>query len=234
MSRCFKMFSTSGSPFPVVSPLMLSSLSHPNLPQLIGLSDASTPIPFVLLTGAQTRTPEAFMLEALRNASLAFCAELILRLVRASPPFASHDDRTHVRQQYRDVSEAALYTQEEMSYSDAETQDFLEVRLPFAVQRCAPFSRRLDRPRAIVWTRSTVSSSVSRHRRTGSGQPCGTMAWLIRCSRSRSRSARHVVLSPPLTLRSVQMLPNCAYDMHLHRQEDPESALSLPRSLSPR
>jgi hypothetical protein len=90
MSRCFKTFSTSGPLSFVLSPLILSPLSHPNLPQLVGLSDASTPIPFVLLTGAQTRTPEAFMLDALRNASLAFCAELILRLVRATPP-ASHN-----------------------------------------------------------------------------------------------------------------------------------------------
>jgi hypothetical protein len=28
------------------------------------------------------------------------------------------------------------------------------------------------------------------------------------------------------------MLPNGGYPMHLHRQEDPESALSLARSLS--
>jgi hypothetical protein len=122
----------------------------------------------VLLTGAQTRTPEAFMLDALRNASLAFCAELILRLVR--PPLSpAKCNRTDAGEQYRDVSEAALYTQEEMSYSDSDLQDFLEARLHSTVQRCALFSYLLDRPRAIVWTQSTVLSWAFRHLATDGG-----------------------------------------------------------------
>lgn len=67
--------------------LTATAFSHPNMPQLMGLSDDTTPVPFVLLTNVRTRTPEAKLLDALRRGSLAFCAELVLRLV--CPPFLS-------------------------------------------------------------------------------------------------------------------------------------------------
>lgn len=51
------------------------------MPQLVGLSDDTTPVPFVLLTNVRTRIPEARVLDALRRGNLAFCAELVLRLV---------------------------------------------------------------------------------------------------------------------------------------------------------
>jgi hypothetical protein len=55
------------------------------------------------------RTPEALVDDALRRASLAACAALVLRL-------------------YRDVCDAALYTQRAYGLSDTALQDFVEVR----------------------------------------------------------------------------------------------------------
>ncbi|KAJ7147380.1 hypothetical protein C8R46DRAFT_548234 [Mycena filopes] len=86
---------------------VLQRLFHPNLPQMLGYSTDAVSTPFILLSNVQTRSPESFLLGSLRNTGVASCAESMLRF-------------------YLDIVEATLYTQQQMSLSDKEAQDFLE------------------------------------------------------------------------------------------------------------
>ncbi|KAJ7041231.1 hypothetical protein C8F04DRAFT_1080699 [Mycena alexandri] len=85
----------------------LQRLFHPNLPQMLGYSADAVSTPFILLSNVRTRSPESFLLGSLRNSGVASCAENMLRF-------------------YSDIVEATIYTQQQMSLSDKEAQDFLE------------------------------------------------------------------------------------------------------------
>ncbi|KAI0351618.1 hypothetical protein OH77DRAFT_1429437 [Trametes cingulata] len=85
----------------------LQNVYHPNLPQMIGYSNDETPTPFILLANVQTRLPQAMLLDAIKNASLAECTQLLLRF-------------------YRDTLDAALYLQRQRSLSDSKLQDYVE------------------------------------------------------------------------------------------------------------
>lgn len=86
---------------------MLTNVYHPNLPQMIGFSEEGLTTPFILLSNVQTRSPQALVLETARSASLAVCADLMLRF-------------------YRDLSDTALYVQRQFRLSDDKVQDFVE------------------------------------------------------------------------------------------------------------
>ncbi|KAJ7778459.1 hypothetical protein B0H16DRAFT_1846800 [Mycena metata] len=86
----------------------LQRLFHPNLPQMLGYSADAVSTPFILLSNeVHTRSPESFLVGSLRNFGVASCAENMLRF-------------------YSDIVEATIYTQQQMSLSDEEAQDFLE------------------------------------------------------------------------------------------------------------
>ncbi|KAI0656301.1 hypothetical protein C8Q70DRAFT_1013688 [Cubamyces menziesii] len=86
---------------------ILQNLYHPNLPQMIGYSNDETPTPFILLANAQTRLPQAMLLDAIKNVSLARCTQMLLRF-------------------YQDTLDAALYLQRQMNLSDSKLQDYVE------------------------------------------------------------------------------------------------------------
>ncbi|TBU45668.1 hypothetical protein BD309DRAFT_955656 [Dichomitus squalens] len=86
---------------------VLQNVYHPNLPQLVGYSNDETPTPFILLANVQTRLPQALLLDSLKNASLARCAQLLLQF-------------------YRDTLDAALYYQRQLNLSDSKLQDYVE------------------------------------------------------------------------------------------------------------
>ncbi|KAI0326798.1 hypothetical protein GY45DRAFT_1328458 [Cubamyces sp. BRFM 1775] len=86
---------------------ILQNLYHPNLPQMIGYSNDETPTPFIVLANVQTRLPQAMLLDAIKNASLAQCAQILLRF-------------------YQDTLDAALYLQRQMNLSDSKLQDYVE------------------------------------------------------------------------------------------------------------
>ncbi|KAI0944487.1 hypothetical protein AcW1_002181 [Taiwanofungus camphoratus] len=86
---------------------ILQNVFHPNLPQMIGYSSEETPTPFILLANVQTRLPQALVLDAIKNASLAACANVLVRL-------------------YRDTLDAALYLQRQLNLSDSKIQDYVE------------------------------------------------------------------------------------------------------------
>ncbi|KAI0744733.1 hypothetical protein C8Q76DRAFT_10245 [Earliella scabrosa] len=86
---------------------MLQNVYHPNLPQMVGYSNDETPTPFILLANVQTRLPQALLLDAIKNANLAKCAQLMLQF-------------------YRDTLDAALYLQRQLDLSDSKTQDYVE------------------------------------------------------------------------------------------------------------
>jgi hypothetical protein len=67
--------------------LLTHPASHPNLPQLIGISSDGTPSPFILITSVTAqRTPEAYVLHVLGNLSLADSVGAVLRLVSTVRP----------------------------------------------------------------------------------------------------------------------------------------------------
>ncbi|KAI1790577.1 hypothetical protein LXA43DRAFT_890846 [Ganoderma leucocontextum] len=86
---------------------VLQNVYHPNLPQLVGYSNDETPTPFILLANVQTRLPQALLLDSLKKASLARCAQLLLQF-------------------YRDTLDAALYYQQQLNLSDSKLQDYVE------------------------------------------------------------------------------------------------------------
>ncbi|KAI8972561.1 hypothetical protein BD414DRAFT_425575 [Trametes punicea] len=86
---------------------ILQNLYHPNLPQMIGYSNDDTPTPFILLANVQTRLPQAMLLDAIKNASIAQCAQLLFQF-------------------YLDTLDAALYLQRQMSLSTSKLQDYIE------------------------------------------------------------------------------------------------------------
>ncbi|EIW56653.1 uncharacterized protein TRAVEDRAFT_49473 [Trametes versicolor FP-101664 SS1] len=86
---------------------MLQNLYHPNLPQMVGYSNDETPTPFILLANVQTRLPQAMLLDAVKNSSLAACTHLLLRF-------------------YQDTLDAALYLQRQRDLSESKLQDYIE------------------------------------------------------------------------------------------------------------
>ncbi|KAI0830157.1 hypothetical protein BC628DRAFT_1473071 [Trametes gibbosa] len=86
---------------------MLQNLYHPNLPQMVGYSNDETPTPFILLANVQTRLPQAMLLDAIKNSSLARCTHLLLRF-------------------YQDTLDAALYLQRQRNLSESKLQDYVE------------------------------------------------------------------------------------------------------------
>ncbi|KAJ7482313.1 hypothetical protein B0H11DRAFT_2022664 [Mycena galericulata] len=86
---------------------VLQEIYHPNLPQMIGYSVDTAPTPFILLSNVQTRSPESFLLGALRDRGVASCIENMLRF-------------------YSDIVDATYYVKQQMSLSDEQAQDFLE------------------------------------------------------------------------------------------------------------
>ncbi|KAI0632872.1 hypothetical protein C8Q77DRAFT_1263022 [Trametes polyzona] len=86
---------------------MLQNLYHPNLPQMVGYSNEETPTPFILLANVQTRLPQALLLDAIKNSSLAECAKILLRF-------------------YQDTLDAALYIQRQRNLTDNKLQDYVE------------------------------------------------------------------------------------------------------------
>ncbi|KAI0688494.1 hypothetical protein BC835DRAFT_1419088 [Cytidiella melzeri] len=85
----------------------LQNVYHPNLPQMVGYSGTDTPTPFILLANVQTRLPQAMVLDALKNASLLDCARLLIRF-------------------YKDIFDAAIYMQRQLSLTDSKIQDYVE------------------------------------------------------------------------------------------------------------
>ncbi|KAI0742707.1 hypothetical protein C8Q80DRAFT_1221158 [Daedaleopsis nitida] len=81
---------------------LLQNVFHANLPQMVGYSNDETPTPFILLANVQTRLPQALLLDAVKNASLARCAQLMLQL------------------------DAAIYLQRQLDLSDSKIQDYVE------------------------------------------------------------------------------------------------------------
>ncbi|KAG1894412.1 uncharacterized protein F5891DRAFT_1062579 [Suillus fuscotomentosus] len=86
---------------------MLQNLYHPNLPQMLGFSDERAPTPFILLANVQTQSPQALVREMLRSSSLGTSIELMLRF-------------------YRDLADAAVYVQRQLSLDENKVQDFIE------------------------------------------------------------------------------------------------------------
>ncbi|KAI0776820.1 hypothetical protein BD413DRAFT_610404 [Trametes elegans] len=86
---------------------ILQMVYHPNLPQMVGYSNDETPTPFIMLANVQTRLPQAMLLDAIKNGSLAICARLLLRF-------------------YQDTLDAALYLQRQLDLSDSKLQDYVE------------------------------------------------------------------------------------------------------------
>ncbi|RPD77045.1 hypothetical protein L226DRAFT_483343 [Lentinus tigrinus ALCF2SS1-7] len=86
---------------------LLQNVYHPNLPQMVGYSNDETPTPFLLLANVQTRLPQALLLDSLKNASLAQCAQIMLQF-------------------YRETLDAALYLQQQLNLSDSKLQDYVE------------------------------------------------------------------------------------------------------------
>ncbi|KAI0087609.1 hypothetical protein BDY19DRAFT_892908 [Irpex rosettiformis] len=85
----------------------LQNVHHPNLPQMVGYSGTDTPTPFILLANVQTRLPQARVQDAIKNASLLDCARLLIRF-------------------YKDVFDAAIYMQRQLSLTDSKIQDYVE------------------------------------------------------------------------------------------------------------
>jgi len=83
------------------------SLHHENLPQILGYSDGKAPTPFILLASAQSRDLASAMRSALATRNLADYASLILET-------------------YRDIALAIAHTQQQLSLSKNDAQDFID------------------------------------------------------------------------------------------------------------
>ncbi|KAH9893932.1 hypothetical protein C8Q73DRAFT_774184 [Cubamyces lactineus] len=105
---------------------ILQNLYHPNLPQMIGYSNEETPTPFILLANVQTRLPQAMLLDAIKNANLARCAQMLLRFVSSAYVIDYKGIFDVPRIQYQDTLDAALYLQRQMNLSDSKLQDYVE------------------------------------------------------------------------------------------------------------
>ncbi|KAI0341257.1 hypothetical protein BDW22DRAFT_341386 [Trametopsis cervina] len=86
---------------------LLQNVFHPNLPQMVGYSGTEAPTPFILLANVQTRLPQAMVLDALKNATLLDCARLLIRF-------------------YKDIFDASVYMQRQLSLTESKTQDYVE------------------------------------------------------------------------------------------------------------
>ncbi|KAI0668853.1 hypothetical protein C8Q78DRAFT_212859 [Trametes maxima] len=86
---------------------ILQNIYHPNLPQMVGYSNDESPTPFILLANVQTRLPQAMLLDAIKSASLATCAQLLLQF-------------------FQETLDAALYLQRQLDLSDSKLQDYVE------------------------------------------------------------------------------------------------------------
>ncbi|KAH7921126.1 hypothetical protein BV22DRAFT_1132533 [Leucogyrophana mollusca] len=110
---------------------ILQNLYHPNLPQMLGISDEKTPTPFILLSNVQTQSPQALVREALRSSSIAACTELMLRF-------------------YRDLSDTAMYVQRQLGLDENKVQDFFEAS-SFRVDSAKTLVVGLPPPREGKW-----------------------------------------------------------------------------------
>ncbi|KAH7905878.1 hypothetical protein BJ138DRAFT_1226523, partial [Hygrophoropsis aurantiaca] len=112
---------------------ILQNVYHPNLPQMLGFSDEKTPTPFILLSNVQTQSPQSLVREALRSSSIAACTELMLRF-------------------YRDLSDTAMYIQQQLALDESKVQDFFEASASsFRVDSAKTLVVGLPPPRPGNW-----------------------------------------------------------------------------------
>ncbi|KAK0211004.1 hypothetical protein DFS33DRAFT_1378974 [Desarmillaria ectypa] len=81
--------------------------SHPNLPQMIGVSSNEAGTPFVILSHIQRRSPENLLIDSLNKFGLAGCINTVLHF-------------------YADISNAAAYLQRQLELTDSQVQDVIE------------------------------------------------------------------------------------------------------------
>ncbi|KAK0239902.1 hypothetical protein EDD85DRAFT_949762 [Armillaria nabsnona] len=81
--------------------------SHPNLPQMIGVSANEAGTPFVILSHVQRRSPENLLIDSLNKFGLAGCINTVLHF-------------------YVDISNAAAYLQRQLELTDSQVQDVIE------------------------------------------------------------------------------------------------------------